>query len=539
MSDTVSGGTAIADSDNAAATPREASGYSWYVLGVLVVVYILNFIDRQILSILAVDIKADLGLTDGDMGFLGGAAFAVFYALFGIPLGRLADNWSRVKLLSVGLALWSIMTALSGFARNQAQLTVARMGVGVGEATASPTAYSLISDYFPKRQRATALAIYSSGLYIGGGVSLFVGALIVKAWNDAYPGGGPAGLVGWQAAFLAVGIPGLLVALWVATLREPVRGAMDGVPTAKTPAPFRAFASDLSMIVPPFTIWGAWQRGPAALIINLATGAAIAAFAYWMIQLTGNFPQWSSIGFGYYAVFSWASALRSRDPATFTLIWGTPAFICTALGYGLVSLAAYALAFWSAPYAEIVLGLPKAEFAFILGANGAVAGFLGVIIGGRVADALRTTNPAGRILVIIFGVIGPILPIYIGYTTESATLFYTMNFVAGMLGATALGAAAATTQDLVLPRMRGTATAAFFLATTLVGLSFGPYMVGQISDLAGTVVDGKLVGNLRVGILSLIAVAPVALGLLIAAYRMLPAAERTIAERARDAGEPV
>lgn len=102
-----------------------------------------------------------------------------------------------------------------------------------------------------------------------------------------------------------------------------------------------------------------------------------------------------------------------------------------------------------------------------------------------------------------------------------------------------MGAAAATTQDLVLPRMRGTATAAFFLGTTLVGLSFGPYMVGQISDLAGSVVDGKPVGNLRVGILSLIGVAPVALGLLIAAYRMLPTAERTIAERARDVGEAV
>jgi MFS family permease len=525
--------------DQAAKPLPEASGYSWYVLCVLVLVYILNFIDRQILSILAVDIKADLGLTDGDMGFLGGAAFAVFYALFGIPLGRLADNWSRVKLLSVGLALWSVMTALSGFARNQVQLTAARMGVGVGEATASPTAYSLISDYFPKSQRATALAIYSSGLYLGGGVSLFIGALIVKGWNETYPAGGPLGLVGWQAAFLAVGIPGLLVALWVATLREPIRGAMDGVPTAKTPPPFRAFASDLSMIVPPFTIWGAWQRGPSALVINLATGAAIAAFATWMIKLTGNFPQWSAVGFGYYAVFSWACALRARDPATYKLIWGTPAFICTALGYGLVSLAAYALAFWSAPYAEIVLGLPKAEFAFILGANGAVAGFLGVIIGGRIADALRTRNPAGRILVIIFGVLGPILPIYIGYTTANSTLFYGMNFLAGMLGATALGAAAATTQDLVLPRMRGTATAAFFLATTLVGLSFGPYMVGQISDLAGTMVDGKLVGNLRAGILSLIAVAPVALGLLIAAYRMLPNAEATIAERARAAGEPV
>ena len=147
--------------------PR-ATGYSWYVLGVLVVVYILNFIDRQIVSILAVDIKADLGLTDGDLGFLGGAAFAVFYALFGIPLGRLADNWNRKKLLAIGLTLWSAMTALSGFAQTQLTLTLARMGVGVGEATASPTAYSLISDYFPKRQRATALAIYSSGLYIGG-----------------------------------------------------------------------------------------------------------------------------------------------------------------------------------------------------------------------------------------------------------------------------------------------------------------------------------------------------------------------------------
>ena len=523
-------------SQTAAAAPEfqepKATGYSWYVLSVLVVVYILNFIDRQILSILAVDIKADLGLTDADMGFLGGAAFAVFYALFGIPLGRLADNWSRVKLLSIGLALWSTMTALSGFARDQMTLTFARMGVGVGEATASPTAYSLISDYFPKKQRATALAIYSSGLYIGGGVSLFIGALIVKAWNTAYPGGGPLGLVGWQAAFLAVGIPGLLVALWVASLREPVRGAMDGVASPSSPAPFRQFAQDLSTIVPPFTLIGAWQRGPAALAINIGFAAAIAAFAWWMIELTGNLPQWSAVGLGYYAVFSWACTLRARDSATFRLIWGTPAFICTTLGYGLVALAAYALAFWSAPYAEIVLGLPKQELAFWLGANGAISGFVGVILGGRIADALRAKNPAGRILMIIFGVVAPIVPIWVGYTTDNTTLFYVMNFLAGMFGATALGAAAATTQDLVLPRMRGTATAAFFLGTTLVGLSFGPYMVGQISDLAGTIVDGKPVGDLRTGILSLIGVAPIALILLLYAYRAVPQAEATIVERA-------
>ncbi|WP_428685361.1 spinster family MFS transporter [Sphingopyxis sp.] len=515
----------------------KASGYSWYVLAVLVVVYILNFIDRQIVSILAVDIKTDLGLTDSDMGFLGGAAFAVFYALFGIPLGRLADNWSRVKLLSIGLALWSAMTALSGFARNQLTLTFARMGVGIGEATASPTAYSLISDYFPKHQRATALAIYSSGLYLGGGVSLFIGASIVQAWNRAYPDGGPLGLSGWHAAFLAVGIPGLLVALWVATLREPVRGAMDGVASASSPTPFREFFYDLSTIVPPFTLIGAALRGPVAFAVNVGFAAAVVGFAWWMIGLTGNLPQWSAVGLGYYAVFSWASTLRARDPATFRLIWGTPAFICTTLGYGLVALAAYGIAFWSAPYAETVLGLPKQELALILGGNGAVAGFLGVIIGGRVADHLRATNPAGRIWMIIFGVVAPVIPIWIGYTTESSIIFYAMNFLAGMFGATALGAAAATTQDLVLPRMRGTATAAFFLGTTLVGLSFGPYMVGQISDLAGTMVDGKPVGDLRTGILSLIGVAPIALALLIYAYRTVPKAEATIAERA--AGEPV
>jgi len=508
--------------ETSAAEPK-ASGYSWYVLSVLVVVYILNFIDRQIVSILAVDIKRDLNLTDADMGFLGGAAFAVFYALFGIPLGRLADNWNRVRLLSIGLALWSTMTALSGFARNQLTLSLARMGVGVGEATASPTAYSLISDYFPKKQRATALAIYSSGLYLGGGVSLFIGAKVVQAWNNSYPGGGPLGLVGWQAAFLVVGIPGLLLALWVASLREPKRGAMDGVASPSSPRPFADFFADLSTIIPPFTVLGAARRGPVALVINLAAAAFLVGFAWIMIRLTGNLPQWSAVALGYYAVFSWASSLRSKDPATFKLIWGTPAFICTTLGYGLVSLTAYALGFWSPPYAETVLGLPKAELAFVLGGSGAVSGFLGVIIGGRVADALRARFPAGRILVILFGVVTPIIPIWIGYTTESAVLFYVMNFLAGMFGATALGAAAATTQDLVLPRMRGTATASFFLGTTLVGLSFGPYMVGQISDLAG---------DLRTGILSLIGVAPIAVVLLLYAYRAVPKAEATLSERA-------
>ena len=234
--------------------------YANYVLFVLTIVYVLNFIDRQILSILANDVKRDLGLTDADIGFLFGTAFGVFYSLFGIPLGRLADGWSRVKLMTIGLALWSAMTAFSGLARSGAQLTLARIGVGVGEATASPCAYSLLSDYFPKERRATALAIYSSGIFIGGGMSLFLGGAIAEHWNRAYPDGS-WGIVGWQAAFLAVGLPGLVIAVWVSTLREPVRGSADNIITTLPPHPFRDFLGELVTIVPPLTLIGAARRG--------------------------------------------------------------------------------------------------------------------------------------------------------------------------------------------------------------------------------------------------------------------------------------
>lgn len=514
--------------------------YSWYALGVLVLIYVLNFIDRQILSILANDIKADLGVDDAYLGFLYGTAFAIFYALFGIPLGRLADSWKRVRLMTIGLALWSAMTAFSGLAKNATTLTAARIGVGVGEATASPSAYSLISDWFPARLRATALAIYSSGLYIGGGISLLIGGMIVDGWNNAYPDGGPLDLAGWQVAFIAVGLPGLLLALWVMTLKEPKRGAIDGLESPEDPAPFKGFIAELFTVIPPFTLVGAARRGAVALAINIVVFVFFMTLAVLLTEwldsgegmlITAITDQWLLLAIGYYAVFCWATSLRERDPATFSLTWGSPAFLSTVLGYGSVAFMAYASAYWTAPYAERVFEIDKGSLGFWIGGPSAVAGFLGVTIGGRVADILFEKHPAGRLFVLLFGLVSPV-PVAIWlFTTNDLTTFFILAFFAQLLTSSALGAAAATSQALVLPRMRGTATATFFLATTLVGLALGPYLAGYVSATND--------GDLSKGVLSTLWIAPIGLILVLASIKLVPAASASLIERARQAGEPV
>src|SRR5512142_2601437 len=206
-----------------AEAPRTGA-YRWYVLVVLMAALAFSLIDRQILTILAGPIKADLHLTDAELGLLYGTSFAVFYALFGVPLGRLADSWVRTRLMALGLLGWSCFTVFSGFAANLVQLGIARMGVGVGEASANPAAYSLISDYFPKEKRATALAIYTLGVSFGLGGSLWLGGSIVDLWNGWFPSGSaPLGLKAWQAAFVLLGIPGIGLSLLIATLREPPR----------------------------------------------------------------------------------------------------------------------------------------------------------------------------------------------------------------------------------------------------------------------------------------------------------------------------
>jgi len=186
-----------------------------YVLFILVVVYTFNFIDRQIIGILAIPIKADLGLTDTQLGMMGGLAFALFYTGLGIPVAMLADRFSRTWIMTVALVVWSAMTAASGLATNFWQLFLARMGVGVGEAGGVAPAYSLIADFFPPSQRARAMSIYSFGIPIGGALGVVFGGVI-------------ATLIDWRIAFFIVGLAGIAIApIFKLTVKEPLRGGFD------------------------------------------------------------------------------------------------------------------------------------------------------------------------------------------------------------------------------------------------------------------------------------------------------------------------
>eukprot|EP00439_Symbiodinium_sp_Y106_P089667 s1_g2203.t1 len=199
--------------------------YAWYVVAVLVVAYTFSFIDRQILSLLVGPMKRDLNISDFEMSLLQGFAFAIFYALVGLPIGRMVDSKNRVTIISVGIFFWSVMTALCGTARAYWQLFLFRMGVGVGEAALSPAAYSMLADYFRPERMGFALGVYGVGVYIGAGLALIIGAQVIAVVGSAGPTTLP--LIGevfpWQIVFLAVGLPGILVALWMWTIKEPER----------------------------------------------------------------------------------------------------------------------------------------------------------------------------------------------------------------------------------------------------------------------------------------------------------------------------
>lgn len=537
-----------------AAPYRVGGAYAWYVVAVLTLVSAVSLIDRQIITILAGDIKRDLGLSDAEIGLAYGTVFAVFYAVFGISLGRLADNWRRTRLMALGLAGWSIMTVASGLSGNLGQFILSRAGVAVGEAAASPAAYSLLSDWFPKHRRATVIAIYSCGVSIGLGTSLGLGGGIVQAWNSWFPAGrAPLGLAGWQAAFVIVGAPGLLLAILVATLREPPRGLADGVLQTPSRRPFKSAWEDLMAVVPPLSVLRlVMLRAPRAevlrnvaaligigVVVALANMAALVLeppekvkvlFVLGGVTITGHLLQWATVGLGAYVLYSWAQSLKLSDRPTYTLLWATPTMVALTAASALFMTINYGLMGWSAFYAVTRFHAPLAEVGMKFGAIAAIFGLVGTYLGGWLADFLRRWTVRGRLLVSLTAMVLPWPLVRLVYSAPDLQTFLILFPVLSVITTAWLPGVLSTCQELVLPRMRGATGATFNLASTMIGLGSGPYLVGLISDVTG---------DLKTGVLSIYLLSPLVWICMVVALRGLPKAEATLLDRARQAGEVI
>jgi predicted MFS family arabinose efflux permease len=375
--------------------------YLTWALALLVVVYTCNFIDRSILSILQQPIKEELHLSDAQLGLLGGFAFALLYAVLGVPIARLAERKNRRAIITASLVVWSAMTALCGLAGSYPVLLALRVGVGVGEAGAGPATQSLIADYFPRERRATALSIYSMGIPIG----ILFGAVL---------GGVIAQRFGWRSAFFAVGLPGLGLALLTqTTLREPARGHSD-------------------------------------------TGAE---------RLAAQYSPAPSL---------WA-VLR--------LLGSKPAFLHLAAGATLASFGAYGVNAFGGVFFIRNFHLSLSQAGLALGLITGVSGGLGTLAGGLVTDAAAKRDQRWYVWAPALGqlIAAPLLALgYMAHSWQTAVLWLVFP---PLFQASYLGPSFGVMHNMVEPRMRATATALLFLTINLIGLGFGPTLVGVASDL--------------------------------------------------------
>jgi MFS family permease len=380
---------------------------AWYAVGILTLANVSSYVDRQILTLLVAPIRRDLQISDTEMSLLLGLSFALFYTVLGLPIARLADRASRRGIIAVGVAVWSVMTAACGAARNYAQLLLARIGVGVGEAALSPPAYSLIAGYFPRERLGTAISVYSMGIYLGVGLAQLIGGAVVAVVgadrNWLVP------LVGevrpWQVVFFVVGLPGLLIALLMLTVREPPRKAPvgpKGIPLGEVLGHFRAHAAT----------------------------------------------------FGSHHV-----------------------------GAALIALCNYGMGSWLPTFFVRTYGWTVSEAGYLLGVANLTFGIAGVVLAGRLADAMQRRGVTDAKLRVALGaglgllvcdVATPLMP----SGTLAAVLIFPLSFFASA----PFGVAAAAVQELVPDRMRAQASAVYLFVVSLIGLAAGPTAVALVTD---------------------------------------------------------
>jgi MFS family permease len=524
----------IAEGGTPAATkPAAVPKAAYYALFVLTCANLLNYLDRQIVSILAQAMKADLKLDDADLGFLLGTAFAVFYSVVGIAMGRISDGLPRKKVMALGLVLWSGMTALGGAATSFASLGLARIGVGVGEAVATPCAQSILADVFPQRNRAIAMSIYLSGTFLGGAVAMIVGGYFLQNWQGqnslgmcgAVPIAGACGLAGWKAALIAVGLPGLPLALALLAIREPKRE------TETKGSAGRFVLGEFASALPPFTLLTIHRvGGMRGLTNNLLLAAILSAAAWGIAHLTGDAAQWWSFGLGAYAVVTWGQIQSYRDKPLFAVTFGDPTFLLGTVATAFIACIGGAVHVWSAPYAMRTYDIPAHEIGASLGLVHVAGAVIGVLAGGWAVDRWKQHDARAPLGMAAICLVLALPMITMMLLVHDYTAFLAGTFALGLLTAAFSGGLAALIQDLVLPRMRGAAAAAFSLVAIVIASGTGPYWAGKVSAVTG---------SLTAGLLSMMALAPISLVLLWLAARRLkhetPERRRALAEAA---GEP-
>jgi len=383
--------------------------YAWYVVGVLLLAYISSFIDRQILSLLVKPIKSSFGITDTQMGILMGLSFAVLYTLVGIPIGLMADRMNRKRIISWGILVWSIMTVFCGIAGSYSLFFLARVGVGIGEAALSPAAYSIISDYFPKKKLATALSFYNMGIYLGSGLSILIGAALrtmIEKENVVLP------LVGevytWQMIFFYIGLPGILIVFLVQTIREPKRVEFESVKET----------------------------------------AEISSFKEIIAYFKAN----------------------SR---TFLFLNFSMAFM---------SLATYAGVYWIPTMLNRVHGWADTKAGVTFGLLVTFFSTLGVITGGRYADYLTKKGVVQAKM--LSGFRGMLAAICCTVGLVISDINIGIYFIAGycFFSSFPFGSATAAIQEIAPNKMRAIFSAFFLFVVNIIGLGFGPLIVGFLND---------------------------------------------------------
>ena len=366
------------------------------VLFLLLFAYIFNFIDRNIIGVLAVPIRTEFNLSDTALSSLG-IAFGVFYAVIAIPIAWLADRKSRVNIIAGAVALWSLLTAACGLVQSYGQLVIARMGVAVGEAGGIAPSYSLIADYFPRAKRARALAFFSLGIPIGSALGVFFGG-----WLASH--------LSWRSAFIIVGLLGLPAAVLIKLLiREPVRGGLDPAPAEGT------------------------AEAPAASVV-VRTLAANPSF--WLLS------------------FGAASG--------------------SILGYGLI--------FWLPSFFNRTFDLPLDQVGWFYGSIVLVGGVLGTWLGGVIGDRLGPSRPGAYALIpaVCFLLTAPTFAL--GLFAPNLVTAWLLFTVGQMLALAWLGPVIAAVQHIVPPTMRATTSASFLFINNLIGIAFGIFFLGYMSD---------------------------------------------------------